>query len=683
MLFIRYTKSLLIENQTKKRPIQQLDEIDQLASTLDANMAKELHIPKDVLDSFKLKDTLNPEIWNDFELNPKVRKKLIKIAHDFIKNLDLPKPIVIKDIIFTGSLANYNWSKFSDIDLHVIIDFKQLESDPTLTKDYFNAKKSQWNQEHDITIFDYPVELYVQDVADKLVATAVYSVQNDKWLKKPIRQNFKLDKQIIKTKAEQFISQLKDIRDAYKKEKYNIVVKKVKSIKDKIKQMRKAGLESGGEFSNENLVFKVLRRTTFMDVLDSFKAKAYDQLMSVVEKIELNEAILDERLVDDAKFKSKKTEDGYELLAFYNNEEIASLVLNETINGYWIFDGDLTQDEYDEIFPDDKFMQITHLSIPDPKYRGGGIARKLMTLAIQKSKTLGYDTIYLDASPVEADEGLNLNDLVSFYESFGFNVFKHQGNNALMVLYLNKQLKEEMRLPDTTHKQELKYLQSKSLSANKADINKVRYRMASAASVAANYQNKTGDNQYFMLPDDGNGFYQVEFRHDGNIRTKQIRPSADMEQLGGKFHPSDVGTCKDFQNIARYCFVKAGKPISDTKFSVGVSPAEDAANKALIIFKNEILNFYSGEIVDPEQAAQISKEKMTQQQAKHKLKKDLEAELGHRITDAQWNHYLETGEKPKGKSTITMDPKDLEDFEARQKAAAERRAAALARMGKK
>ena len=170
MLFIRHSKSLLVENQSKTGPIQQLDEIDQLSSTIDANMAKELHVPKDVLDSFKLKDTLNPEIWTDFELNPKVRKKLLKIAHDFIKNLDLPKPIVIKDIIFTGSLANYNWSKFSDIDLHIITDFKQLESEPTLTKEYFNAKKNQWNQEHDITIFDYPIELYVQDVAEKLLS---------------------------------------------------------------------------------------------------------------------------------------------------------------------------------------------------------------------------------------------------------------------------------------------------------------------------------------------------------------------------------------------------------------------------------------------------------------------------------------------------------------------------------
>lgn len=250
----------------------------------------------------------------------------------------------------------------------------------------------------------------------------------------------------------------------------------------------------------------------------------------------------------------------------------------------------------------------------------------------------------------------------------------------LIKNFIKQKLHEALKsLPDTTHKQELKYLQSKSLSASKVDINKVRYRMANAASVASKFKETHPNDNYFILPDEGDGFYQVEFRHDGNIRTKQVKAGPDIPQLGGTFRPSDVGTCKDFQNIARYCFVRAGK----SGGSVGLSPAEDAANKALIIFKNEILNFYSGEIIDPEQSAQISKEKMSQQQAKHKLKKDLEAELGQRITDAQWNHYLETGEKPKGKSTITMDPKDMSDFEARQKAAAERRAAALARMSKK
>jgi hypothetical protein len=286
MKFIRINPKLIKENLAPIAPIQHLDEIDALANTLDDNLGKEVHIPKDVLDSFKIKNTLNPEIWLEGNLNPKVQKNLIKIANGFIKDINLPKGITIKDIIFTGSLANYNWSKFSDIDLHVVLDFNEFDADPEIIQNYFNSQKTLWNQEHDITIFNYPVELYVQDTNAKLVATAIYSVLRNQWIKKPKREEFKLDKVATKDKAQSFISQLKDIRDDYKDKQYQSVVDKVTRVKDKIKQMRKAGLESGGEFSLENLVFKVLRRTPFIDILDSFKAKAYDNLMSVTEKME-------------------------------------------------------------------------------------------------------------------------------------------------------------------------------------------------------------------------------------------------------------------------------------------------------------------------------------------------------------------------------------------------------------
>jgi len=283
MKFFRLEKTLLFENKPINRPIQQLDEIDALASTIDDNISKEANIPKDVLNSFKIKDNLNQDIWSEDKLNPKIKKKLINIAKDFLKDIELPKGIKINDIIFTGSLANYNWSKFSDIDLHIVIDFKQFEADEKMVEDYFYAQKSIWNQEHDITVFDYPVELYVQDVNHELVANAVYSVLRDKWLKKPKREEFDVDRKAIKDSAEKYIHYLKDIRQDYKDKHYQKVIDKVTKLKNKIKNMRKAGLESGGEYSHENLVFKVLRRTQFMDILDSFKSKAYDNLMSISE----------------------------------------------------------------------------------------------------------------------------------------------------------------------------------------------------------------------------------------------------------------------------------------------------------------------------------------------------------------------------------------------------------------
>ena len=274
-------KRLILENNPSTP--QMLDEIDSLELTIDDNLNKEVKIPNDVLNSFKIKNSLNKEIWPNDKLSKEIRLKLIQIAEDFIKDLELPKDVKIKDIIFTGSLANYNWSKYSDIDLHVVIDFDQFEGDEKMIEDFFYAQKSIWNQEHDITIAGYPVEMYVQNINDKLVATSVYSVLHNKWIKKPSREEFNIDKNIIKDKALSIIHNLKDIRQDYKDKRYQEVVDKVTKLKTKIKNMRNAGLERGGELSLENIVFKVLRRTDFMDILDSFKSKSYDNLMSIDE----------------------------------------------------------------------------------------------------------------------------------------------------------------------------------------------------------------------------------------------------------------------------------------------------------------------------------------------------------------------------------------------------------------
>ena len=274
-------KKLIVENNPSTP--QMLDEIDSLELTIDDNLNKEVKIPNDVLNSFKIKKTLNKEIWPNDKLSKEIRLKLIQIAEDFIKDLELPKDVKIKDIIFTGSLANYNWSKYSDIDLHVVIDFDQFEGDEKMIEDFFYAQKSIWNQEHDIKIAGYPVEMYVQNINDKLVATSVYSVLHNKWIKKPSREEFNIDKKTIKDKALSYIHNLKDIKQDYKDKRYKEVVDKVTKLKTKIKNMRNAGLERGGELSLENIVFKVLRRTDFMDILNSFKSKAYDNLMSIDE----------------------------------------------------------------------------------------------------------------------------------------------------------------------------------------------------------------------------------------------------------------------------------------------------------------------------------------------------------------------------------------------------------------
>jgi hypothetical protein len=263
--------------------IQLIDEIDDIANTISNNISKEIKIPNEVLNSFVMKSQLNPKLWKDDKLNPIVSEKLIKVANDFFKELDLPTEVKLKDIIFTGSLANFNWSNFSDIDLHLVLDFSKIKAEEKFKKDFFYSQKALWNQNHDITIYNYPIELYVQDIKAKLIATAVYSVKNNKWILKPKKETLKVNKKLVKQKATRFIDKLKDIKKDFQDNNLQSVLDKVTILKDKIKKYRTSGLESEGEYAIENIVFKTLRRTPFMDVLDSYKAKAYDKLMSVKE----------------------------------------------------------------------------------------------------------------------------------------------------------------------------------------------------------------------------------------------------------------------------------------------------------------------------------------------------------------------------------------------------------------
>jgi DNA-binding Lrp family transcriptional regulator len=278
-----FKKNIIIENYNLTPASEKIDELDEAANSLDTTITQDLKIPKEVLDSFQLKPSLNPEFWDREILRSDIRDQLMLIAQDFFDGLNSPENLVIKDVIFTGSLANYNWSKFSDVDMHVIVDFETIEAKEEFVKQLFDSYKNLWNKNHDITIKGYNVELYLQDIKETLSANAVYSVKRNKWLLKPEKEKFKINRNIIKKKALGFFTKLKDIKQIYADGDYQKALDKSQDLKDKIKKYRKSGLESGGEFSLENLVFKVLRRTPYMEVLNDINSKSYDQIMSIQE----------------------------------------------------------------------------------------------------------------------------------------------------------------------------------------------------------------------------------------------------------------------------------------------------------------------------------------------------------------------------------------------------------------
>jgi len=226
--------------------------------------------------SFRVKDELNPKIWDDFKIDDEVREDLLKIAEDFYASTDLEADV--EDIILTGSLANYNWSeKYSDYDLHILIDFTNVNDAVELVKKYVDSAKSIWNKEHDIKIKGYEVEVYIQDVSEPHKSTGVFSLLNNKWNVKPEEFDFEPDEDMIAEKGKSVMMMVDELEEQVDEDKYDAFMEKVQKVWEKVKNYRKSGLESeGGELSMGNLVFKFLRRNGYIGKIIDLKRKSYD-----------------------------------------------------------------------------------------------------------------------------------------------------------------------------------------------------------------------------------------------------------------------------------------------------------------------------------------------------------------------------------------------------------------------
>lgn len=233
------------------------------------------------LGGFNMNDELNPKIWDkDEKMRSDVKKTLLKIADDYFESLDLPG-VDIEDVTMTGSLANYNWSKYSDVDLHIVVDYDDLPMDRELVQDFLKSKSSAWNKEHDVKIYGYDVELYVQDINEPHHSTGVYSVLNNEWNVKPEKKKISFNDKSVIDKANRLMDRIEDIYDDMGVDDNEDIIKRVDKLTEKIKKMRQSGLESGGEFSVENIVFKVLRRNGMLDRLYDIKTVAYDKSVTL------------------------------------------------------------------------------------------------------------------------------------------------------------------------------------------------------------------------------------------------------------------------------------------------------------------------------------------------------------------------------------------------------------------
>jgi hypothetical protein len=230
------------------------------------------------LDSFKLSDAvsfhdnLNPKLWRNQDLRPEVKNQLMIIARDFLEELGI-KDIDVKDITISGSNAAYSYTKHSDLDLHILLDMTDYANNEVY-QEFFNAKKTLYNDSHNITLHGIPVELYVQDMNQPVRSLGEYSLLQDKWLKIPSKRRANFDQTATKAKYDKlldFINLALKLKDT---EKLNTLLKK-------IRQYRQSGLDKGGEFGPENLAYKALRSQGYITKLYDLRDKLHSEKLSI------------------------------------------------------------------------------------------------------------------------------------------------------------------------------------------------------------------------------------------------------------------------------------------------------------------------------------------------------------------------------------------------------------------
>jgi len=231
------------------------------------------------LDRYKLSDAvkfnarLNPKLWGkDEHLKPEVRDALMKIADDFRESLGV-KDLDLKDITLSGSNAAYTYTPNSDIDLHLVV---RMPDDPVY-RELFDAKKYAYNNQHNIKIGGYDVELYVQDEDQPHVTQGEYSLINNDWIQVPRRQRADVVDRSTKSKYQDLKQRIKA---AIKSSDHETLA----GLMTKIKQLRQSGLDEHGEFGPENLAFKMLRTQGYIQKLADARNAAKDQELSIDEQ---------------------------------------------------------------------------------------------------------------------------------------------------------------------------------------------------------------------------------------------------------------------------------------------------------------------------------------------------------------------------------------------------------------
>ena len=217
--------------------------------------------PKDLRESITLRFTeiLNPVFWIGDSLKTEVREALMNFAEAFAAYVDLDERAMV-DVLLLGGNAGYNYTQYSDLDVHIVVDPKFIpDCNPDLLDQYYMDKKTLWELTHNVTIYGVKVEPYIErPKITRKKSQGVYSILKKSWIQEPTRIEGDVDEKDIEKKVNNFKTKI----DALIK---NRDADGLKELVKKLRDGRSVSLQKYGEYGFENMVFKELRNLGYID----------------------------------------------------------------------------------------------------------------------------------------------------------------------------------------------------------------------------------------------------------------------------------------------------------------------------------------------------------------------------------------------------------------------------------
>lgn len=241
-------------------------------------------LEENLVEDVEKHEELNSAIFDEnAKVKPEVKSKITAIVDEFLKEFEeVEVDLDVQDIILTGSNASYNYTKDSDLDIHIVADTSKIEDTLKLHKVIYDAYKSSFNRKFEIELNKVPVELYVETQDTPLVSNGIYSVLKDEWVKEPTKEDIpEVDLAAIDKAFKPWEKRYKALIAATTDEVEDEA--EIDKFIDSLYELRAKGLSTDGEYSLENLVFKEMRNKGYLDNLKELRHTVIARRLSLRE----------------------------------------------------------------------------------------------------------------------------------------------------------------------------------------------------------------------------------------------------------------------------------------------------------------------------------------------------------------------------------------------------------------